>query len=324
MLSKVNSCGLLGIEGYVISVETDISNGIPAFEIVGLGDTAVKEAKERVRAAIRNSGLEFPVKKITINLAPADLRKEGSALDLPIAIGILAAAGNTFNSANKISDGNCFGNFAGDYMFAGELSLNGEVKPIKGVLSMAMCARQKGIKNLVIPDGNKDEAAVVKGINVLPVKNIIDIIRHLTGEKRIEKYSIDVEKIFEENTCYDLDFCEVRGQDNVKRALEIAAAGAHSCLMVGPPGAGKTMIARRLPSILPPLTFEEALEVTRIHSIAGNLPAGTPLIKTRPFRSPHHTISAVSLTGGGRYPKPGEISMAHYGVLFLDEIAEFD
>ncbi|NLC69649.1 MAG: YifB family Mg chelatase-like AAA ATPase [Clostridiaceae bacterium] len=312
MLSKVKSCGLLGIDGYMVNVETDINNGLPSFEIVGLGDTAVKEAKERVRAAIKNSGFEFPMKRITVNLAPADLRKEGSALDLPIAIGILTATG----SVSPLSVGN--------YIITGELSLDGGIKPIKGALSMALCAVHEGIKNFILPVENADEAAVVKGLNVLPANNIRDVADHLNGVKGINSHCIEIEEIYKNCEDYEHDFCDVKGQENVKRALEIVAAGSHSCLMVGPPGSGKTMLARRLPTILPPLTFEEALEVTRIYSIAGYLPAKTPLITKRPFRSPHHTISAVALTGGGKYPKPGEISLAHNGVLFLDEIPEFD
>ena len=311
MLTKVKSCGLSGIDGYIIEVETDISKGIPAFDIVGLADVAVREAKERVRAAIKNSGYEFPVKRITMNLAPANLKKEGSAFDLPVALGILTS---TEQVGSKELD---------NYMFVGELSLDGEVRPVKGVLPMAICARSQGIKNLVLPVDNASEAAVVKDLNVLPIKNIIDIINHLNGDKQIERHYVDIDEFFNNSVNYELDFADVKGQENVKRALEVAASGAHNCIMIGSPGCGKTMIAKRLPSILPAMSFEEALEVTKIHSIAGMLPADTSLITTRPFRSPHHTISDVSLIGGGRIPKPGEISLSHYGVLFLDEVPEF-
>lgn len=312
MLSKVKSFGLLGIDGYVVIVETDISNGIPAFDMVGLGDTAVKESKERVRSAIRNAGLEFPIKRITVNLAPADKKKEGSAFDLPIALGILAAT----EQINNID--------IEKYAFMGELSLDGEIKPVKGILPMVICARQNGIENIVLPIENADEAAVVKGINVLPAKNIADVVNHLNGACRLNPHNIDIDALFENHIAYDIDFKDVKGQENVKRALEVAAAGGHNCIMLGSPGCGKTMIARRLPTILPSMTFEEALEVTKIHSIAGTLSEKTSLITQRPFRSPHHTISSIGLIGGGKYPKPGEISLAHFGVLFLDELPEFD
>jgi magnesium chelatase family protein len=288
-----------------------IEKGLTQNDIVGLPDAAVKESKERVRAAIKNSGFEFPVKRITVNLAPANTKKEGPAYDLPIAMAILSATEQI--TANDLEE----------YLFLGELSLDGKIKPITGVLPMAITAKKLGMRHLVLPMENAEEAGIVRDINVLPSISIKDVIKHLNGEDHIESFSVDIDSLFVENCSYEADFSEVKGQINVKRSLEVAAAGGHNCLMIGSPGSGKTMMARRLPSILPDMTFEEALEVTKIHSIAGVLSANTSLITTRPFRSPHHTVSAVSLVGGGRIPKPGEISLAHYGVLFLDELTEF-
>lgn len=311
MLSKVKSCGLSGIDGYIVDVETDISNGIPTFDLVGLGDTAVKESRERVRAAVRNSGFEFPVRRIVINLAPAHKKKGGSSFDLPITVGILTAT--DYIKAGRIKD----------YVFIGELSLDGELKPVKGILPMIIGARNAGIKKAVVPFANADEAAVVKEVKVFPASNVNEIIGHLNSSKDIKRHSVELDEFFSRRDCYDVDFADVKGQQSVKRALEVAASGGHNCLMIGSPGCGKTMIARRLPTILPPLTFEEALEVTKIYSIAGILPASTPLITARPFRSPHHTISDVSLVGGGSIPRPGEVSLSNHGVLFLDELQEF-
>lgn len=312
MISKILSCGLSGLDGYMVTVETDISPGIPSFDIVGLGGTAVKESKERVRSAIRNSGFEYPVRRITINLAPASIRKEGSAYDLPIALGVLVAAGQV--AIDEIQN----------YAFVGELSLNGDIKPIKGALSMALFLNNSHVKNLVLPVENAPEAAVVQGVNVYAASHISEVIGHLNGLNAIEPVTIDMDTIFNISRTYDVDFKDVKGQLNVKRALEVAAAGGHNCFMVGSPGSGKTMLAKRLPTILPGLSFEESLQVTKIHSISGLMPPNTPLITARPFRAPHHTISNSSLAGGGSMPRPGELSLAHLGVLFLDELPEFD
>ncbi len=310
MLAKVNACAVIGLDGVVVDVEVDLTTGFkPPITIVGLPDASVQESRERVQSAIRNTGLEYPRKRVRVNLAPATVRKEGSAYDLPIALGILLA--NRQLPADCLQDG----------LVMGELSLDGSVRHIRGVLPMAAVARAQGFKRVYVPAEDAPEAAIFPDLEVIPVNSLVELYQHLTGQTLISPQPpLQVEQV---EALVQTDFREIKGQEHVKRALEVAAAGAHNLMMIGPPGAGKTLMARALPSILPSMTLEESLDVTRIYSVADALPAGVPLLKNRPFRAPHHTISHAGLVGGGNWPHPGEISLAHRGVLFLDEFPEF-
>ncbi len=311
MLARIRSAAVLGIDAYLVDVEVDITNGLPSVATVGLPHGAVKEGRERVNAALLNAGFVFPLKRITVNLAPADVRKDGSGFDLPIALGILAASEQVDGSGLE------------DQLVLGEVGLEGDLRPVRGALSMTIAARKAGLRGVLLPAANVPEAAVVDGIEVRGARTLAEVCAHLGAGPALEPTRVDVRALMAQRGADAVDFSDVRAQAGAKRALEVAAAGAHNILLVGPPGAGKTMLARRLPTILPGMALDEALETTKVHSVAGLLAPGQSLCVTRPFRSPHHTISDAGLIGGGSTPRPGEVSLAHGGVLFLDELPEF-
>lgn len=308
MYAKVKSLGIFGLDAFTVTVECDLSQGLPRFDLVGLPDAVVKESRERVRATIKNCNLDFPVSRITVNIAPADIKKEGALYDLPVFVAILKASKQLVGDIEP-------------YAFIGELSLDGEIRRVNGVLPMLLEAKKQGFSSVFIPYDNALEGSVVDGIEVLPVKHVIEVMKHISGVEKVKKAIFEDDN---ENDEYNIDFSDVKGQQEAKRALEIAAAGGHNCLMIGSPGSGKSMLAKRFPTILPDMSFEEKLETTKIYSIAGAIPNGQALINKRPFRSPHHTISPQALAGGGATPKPGEISLSHNGVIFMDEFPEFD
>ena len=310
MLAKVVSCAVVGLDGYKVQVEVDISSGLPNFFVVGLPDKAVQEARERVRGAIRNSGFTFPMRRITVNLAPADLKKEGPSYDLPIAVGILLSTEQITADVSKM-------------VFLGELSLDGALRHTAGMLPMVSLARQMGYFDIVVPLSDAREASLVEGTNIIPFDSLAALASYLRGDSPAPEYKPDPIVTTAPAIAVSIDMAEIKGQEHVKRALEVAAAGGHNVIMSGPPGSGKTLLARAIPSILPSMNTDEALDVTKIYSVSGLLPTDTPLIRQRPFRSPHHTISNAGLVGGGHFPRPGEISLSHHGVLFLDELPEF-
>ena len=310
MIVKVNTGTLSGLDGKSVIVEADFSNGLPAFDVVGLPDATVREAKERVRAALKNSGFQFPAKRAVINLAPADLKKEGTQFDLPIAISIMAGTGQLKAELSE-------------YMFIGELGLSGELRGVNGVLSLVSSAKEWGITKIFVPESNAEEAALTQGVEIYGAKCLADVFSHLIGEKALEPTVCDITSVFSSAAQYNIDFSDVRGQIALRRGIELCVSGGHNLLLIGSPGSGKSMLSQRIPTILPDMTLDEAIEVTKIYSIAGELDESTKLIATRPFRTPHHSASAVSIIGGGTKAKPGEISLAHNGVLFLDEFPEY-